>query len=90
MSRRALGPATLAVVQAVAASLEPSDTALLVACSGGPDSLALAAGAAHVARRAGLPYAAVVVDHGLQEGSARSSPGRRPTRWAGSATPTWS
>ncbi|GAA3574185.1 tRNA lysidine(34) synthetase TilS [Microlunatus spumicola] len=70
MSRRALGPATLAVVQAVAASLLPADRTLLVACSGGPDSLALAAGAAHVARRAGLAYAGVVVDHGLQEGSA--------------------
>ncbi|GAB2590107.1 tRNA lysidine(34) synthetase TilS [Microlunatus antarcticus] len=70
MSRRALGPATLAVVQAVAAALEPADTSLLVACSGGPDSLALAAGVAHVARASGRAYAAVVVDHGLQEGSA--------------------
>jgi tRNA(Ile)-lysidine synthase len=70
VSRRALGPATLAVVQAVAAALEPSDTALLVGCSGGPDSLALAAGIAHVAQQAGRPYAAVVVDHGLQESSA--------------------
>ncbi|MGI3780153.1 MAG: tRNA lysidine(34) synthetase TilS, partial [Janthinobacterium lividum] len=59
-----------AVVQAVAAALDPSDSALLVACSGGPDSLALAAGVAQVAGRAGLPYAAVVVDHGLQEESA--------------------
>ncbi len=70
MSRRALGPATLAVTQAVGAALAPTDTALLVACSGGPDSLALAAGTAHVARGAGLAYAAVVVDHGLQQGSA--------------------
>ncbi|HEY0237266.1 MAG TPA: tRNA lysidine(34) synthetase TilS [Friedmanniella sp.] len=70
MARRALGPATLAVVQAVAAALDPSDAALLVACSGGPDSLALAAGVAHVERASGRPYAAVVVDHGLQEGSA--------------------
>ena len=70
MSRRALGPATLAVVQAVVAVLEPTDRALLVACSGGADSLALAAGTAHAARDAGLAWAAVVVDHGLQEGSA--------------------
>ena len=70
MSRRVLGPATLAVVRAVGAALSPSDTSLLVACSGGPDSLALAAGVAHVARDRGLPYAAVVVDHGLQPGSA--------------------
>lgn len=70
VSRRALGPATLAVVQAVRRSLAPADRSLLVACSGGADSLALAAGVVHVAREAGLPAAAVVVDHGLQEGSA--------------------
>lgn len=46
------------------------DPLLLVACSGGPDSLALAAGAAFVAPRLGLRAGAVVVDHGLQEGSA--------------------
>lgn len=70
MARRALGPATLAVAQAVESVLVPTDTALLVACSGGADSLALAAGTAHVARRSGRAYAAVVVDHGLQDGSA--------------------
>lgn len=43
---------------------------VLVACSGGPDSLALAAVAAHFARRGDLRAGAVVVDHGLQEGSA--------------------
>ncbi len=71
MARRALGPATLAVAQAVEDALAPGDRALLVACSGGADSLALAAGASHVARRSGRAYAAVVVDHGLQEGSAQ-------------------
>ncbi len=70
MAVRALGPATLAVVRAVTAAVVPQDRALLVACSGGTDSLALAAGVAHVATRADLPHAAVVVDHGLQEGSA--------------------
>lgn len=70
MARRALGPATLAVVSAVDAALVPDDHGLLVACSGGADSLALAAATAHVARRSGRAYAAVVVDHGLQEGSA--------------------
>lgn len=39
----------------------------------GPATLALAAGTAHVARDAGLPYAAVVIDHGLQEGSAAAA-----------------
>ncbi|MED6046752.1 tRNA lysidine(34) synthetase TilS [Rothia kristinae] len=44
---------------------------LLVACSGGPDSLALAALTAHFARRGDLRAGAIVVDHGLQEGSAQ-------------------
>ena len=69
MARRALGPASLAVVQAVQVALQPSDQSLLVACSGGADSLALAFAARHVAERSGIPHAAVVVDHGLQEGS---------------------
>ena len=42
---------------------------VLVACSGGADSLALAAATAFVARRQGLRAGAVVVDHGLQTGS---------------------
>ena len=43
---------------------------VLVACSGGADSLALAAALAFVAPRAGLRAGGVTVDHGLQEGSA--------------------
>ncbi len=43
---------------------------LLVACSGGADSLALAAATAFVAPRAGLRAGAVVVDHGWFAGSA--------------------
>ncbi|GLK16928.1 tRNA lysidine(34) synthetase TilS [Herbiconiux flava] len=43
---------------------------LLVALSGGPDSLALAAATAFEAPRAGLRAGAVIVDHALQEGSA--------------------
>jgi tRNA(Ile)-lysidine synthase len=43
---------------------------VLVAVSGGPDSLALAAAAAHVLPRLGLHGLAVAVDHGLQPGSA--------------------
>ncbi|MDP2013509.1 MAG: tRNA lysidine(34) synthetase TilS [Actinomycetota bacterium] len=42
---------------------------VLVACSGGPDSLALAAAAAFVGRSLGLTVGAVVVDHQLQESS---------------------
>ena len=44
--------------------------AVLVACSGGSDSLALAAATAFEARRSGVRAGAVVVDHGLQAGSA--------------------
>ena len=44
---------------------------MLVAVSGGADSLALAAGTAFVAPQAGLRAGAVVVDHGLQAGSAQ-------------------
>jgi tRNA(Ile)-lysidine synthase len=43
---------------------------VLAACSGGPDSLALAAALAFVAPRAGLRAGGVTVDHGLQDGSA--------------------
>lgn len=72
MARRALGPATLQLVQAL--SNLPS-APLLVACSGGPDSLALAAAAAVLGDRRGTGVRAVVVDHGLQEGSAQVAAG---------------
>jgi tRNA(Ile)-lysidine synthase len=43
---------------------------VLAACSGGADSLALAAALAFEAPRLGLRAGAVTVDHGLQDGSA--------------------
>ncbi|GAB3574580.1 hypothetical protein GCM10027406_04820 [Leifsonia lichenia] len=46
------------------------DALLLVGLSGGADSLALAAATAFEAPRAGFRAGAVIVDHGLQEGSA--------------------
>lgn len=46
-----------------------SGSLVLVACSGGADSLALAAATAFEAPRAGLRAGAVIVDHGLQAGS---------------------
>ncbi len=76
-------PAVAAIRSAVTAATSdlPDGSLVLVACSGGPDSLALAACTAFVAQRsvrlAGRPHAgpvlragAVVVDHGLQRGSA--------------------
>jgi len=51
------------------ADLAPG-TAVLVACSGGADSLALAAATGFVAQRSGRTASAVVVDHDLQPGSA--------------------
>ncbi|WP_407344663.1 tRNA lysidine(34) synthetase TilS [Pengzhenrongella phosphoraccumulans] len=64
-------PAVAAARLAVRAALGdlPSGALVLVACSGGPDSLALAAATAFVAPRLGLRAGAVVVDHGLQPGS---------------------
>ena len=47
----------------------PEGGLVLVACSGGTDSLALAAALAFEAPRSGRRGGAVVVDHGLQEGS---------------------
>ncbi len=46
---------------------------VLVACSGGPDSLALAAAAAFEAPKLGLRAGAITVDHGLQPGSAEQA-----------------
>ena len=56
-----------AVVDALADLASPS--VVLVACSGGPDSLALAAVTAWVGTRRDLRVEAVIVDHGLQSGS---------------------
>lgn len=66
-----LDPAVAAVrlgVRAALADLEPGVT-VLVACSGGADSLALAAAAVFEAKPRGLKVVGVTVDHGLQEGS---------------------
>jgi tRNA(Ile)-lysidine synthase len=68
-------PAVAAVRNAVRetlADLESGDL-VLAACSGGPDSLALAAALAFVAPRMGLRAGGVTVDHGLQDGSAQTA-----------------
>jgi tRNA(Ile)-lysidine synthase len=67
-----LAPAVADVRNAVRASvtdLAPGSV-VLAACSGGADSLALAAALAFIAPRAGLRGGGVTVEHGLQEGSA--------------------
>src|SRR5580658_4968400 len=56
-------------VRACLSDLAPGDL-VLAACSGGADSLAVAAALAFVAPRADLRAGGVTVDHGLQPGSA--------------------
>jgi tRNA(Ile)-lysidine synthase len=65
-------PAVAAVRLGVRRSLAGLDRGSLVlaACSGGPDSLALAAALAFEAPKLGLRAGAITVDHGLQPGSA--------------------
>ncbi len=65
-------PAVAAVRLGVRRSLAtlPDRALVLAACSGGPDSLALASALAFEAPRLGLRAGAVTVDHGLQPGSA--------------------
>lgn len=66
-----MDPAVAAVRNAVGGALAglPSGSLVLAAVSGGPDSMALAAGLAAEAPRSGLRAGAVTVDHGLQDGS---------------------
>lgn len=73
--RPRLTPALADVRRAVREALAPLVTGkpdlVLVALSGGGDSLALAAATAFEAPRAGLVAGAVIVDHGLQAASAQ-------------------
>jgi tRNA(Ile)-lysidine synthase len=63
-------PATAAIRVAVRRYLSGNDTgSILVACSGGADSLALAAATAFVAPRLGRAAGLVTIDHRLQSGS---------------------
>ena len=68
-------PAIAAVRTAVRDFLTSVSAAeeLCVAVSGGADSLALAEAAAFTGGRAGLKVRALVVDHGLQDGSAETA-----------------
>ncbi len=53
----------------------PAGALVLVACSGGADSLALAAAALWIARRTRLHVGVVTVDHRLQDGSGERAAG---------------
>ena len=66
-----LHPSVAAVRSAVRAGLRdlPDDATVLVACSGGADSLALAAATVAEGRRTSWRVVGVCVDHQLQEGS---------------------
>lgn len=66
-ARRAVARAT----EELASAAGQPPPLVLVACSGGADSLALAAATAHFARRARLRVGAAVIDHRLQPGSDR-------------------
>jgi tRNA(Ile)-lysidine synthase len=79
----ALAPAVAAVRTAVRQALRDVAGLVLVACSGGADSLALAAGTAFVAPRLGLRAGLVSIDHGLQPGSAERA--SQVATWAAGA-----
>ncbi|OLB64251.1 MAG: tRNA lysidine(34) synthetase TilS [Actinobacteria bacterium 13_2_20CM_2_72_6] len=65
-----MGPApSVAAIRRAVRAVLPSGGLVLVACSGGADSLALAAAAAFVAPRTGVRAGLITVDHGLQAGS---------------------
>ena len=66
--RPRLTPAIADVRRAVRVSIADGEL-VLVALSGGPDSLALAAATAFEAPRAGARAGAIIIDHGLQPGS---------------------
>ncbi|AWB87284.1 tRNA lysidine(34) synthetase TilS [Mycetocola zhujimingii] len=66
---KAVADVRLAVRQSLAGTVREGE-AVLVALSGGPDSLALAAATAFEAPKQGIRAGAVIVDHGLQDGSA--------------------
>ncbi len=78
----AVAAVRLAVRRALKAALDDAiaaESVVLVGCSGGPDSLALAAAVAFEAPKLGLRAGAVTVDHALQAGSAGQATGVQAT-----------
>jgi len=79
----ALDPAVATIRSAVRSALATRrPERVLVACSGGTDSLALAAATVFVAPRLGIPAGLVTVDHRLQDGSTEQA--KAVADWAGS------
>ncbi|WP_404380642.1 tRNA lysidine(34) synthetase TilS [Knoellia locipacati] len=74
-------PSTAKIRYAVRSALAdlPPGSVVLVACSGGGDSMALAEAVAHEQRHASWSGGAVVVDHGLQLGSDETA--SRAAEW---------
>jgi len=68
-----LDPARAAIRLAVRGVLPGPGQTVLVACSGGADSLALLAATVFEARRDAIRVVGAVVDHGLQAGSAENT-----------------
>ncbi|MDL5352835.1 tRNA lysidine(34) synthetase TilS [Microbacterium sp. zg-YB36] len=70
-----LSPAVAEIRRAVRAALQPfaGSGTVVVALSGGADSLALVAATAFEAPKLGLTVRSVTVDHGLQDGSAETA-----------------
>ncbi len=63
-------PRVLAEARNAIRAMVPRGAGVLVACSGGADSLALAAAAAFLHRKGEIRAGALIVDHGMQPGSA--------------------
>lgn len=79
MTARSASPETVATRTAVSMAVDDLSTRedhgglgrVMVACSGGPDSIALVAATGWVAERRRLAASALVIDHDLQAGSAQ-------------------
>lgn len=66
-------PLALAAARNAIKAAVPRGASVLVACSGGADSLALATSTAFLSRTGYLKAGAIIVDHGLQDQSAEAA-----------------
>ncbi len=73
---RAARPVSLTVREYVLEHVSPDGSAgIVLAVSGGADSLALTVAAADIAQRRGIPYVAAIVDHAMRPESASEADG---------------